>query len=346
MPRITLRIPEVKPSPEDRPPHCPHCQNPALQGWGKAPTKPLKDPKVSHAQPHRYRCPSCRKTFRHYPEGVTSATQSQRTQVLSALFWALGLPLRGVAALLAHVGVPISHTTVQRNVRALLQEVQGEMRGLRARVLGVDGFGVRVGGKPKGVLLCVEMGEGMPVAVREVEEKDPRAVAKVLRPLVKALGVEVLVSDDLGTYRTVAEDLGLSHQVCAFHLLRWAGRALSRLRSRVPEGWREVVETAWGVVRARPPDGGKRLFLLYRQVVQGVGKRKEGPLWELARVLLRLSEGWRRYTLDRRVSGVPSTNNRVEQAIGRVRWRVLGMRGVKTWAGLEAAVVLPQVRVV
>lgn len=62
-------------------------------------------------------------------------------------------------------------------------------------------------------------------------------------------------------------------------------------------------------------------------------------------MLLRLPGEWGRYSLDRRVFGVPSTNNRVEQAIGRLRWWALGMRGVKTWAGLETALLLSHLRV-
>jgi hypothetical protein len=209
----------------------------------------------------------------------------------------------------------------------------------------VDGFGVGVKGEGQGVLVAVEMGGGLPLLVLAVEEKDPWAVASALRLLVAALGVEVLASDDLGFYRTVAEELGLGRQVCAFHLLRWAGRALSRLREKAPPGWQGVVEEAWGLVRARPPAGGKGLLALYRQVVQERGNRKAGPLWELAPVWLRLCEGWGRYTLERRVGGVPATDNRVEQAIERLWWRVRGMRGIKTWAGLEAAMLLSHVRV-
>ena len=344
MARITLRIPAVKPSPEDRPSSCPFCSHPALQRWGRV-SKPLQDPHLRTVEVHRYRCPACTKTFRHYPPGVTPGTQSQRLVVLAALLWALGLSLRGVESLLPHLGVPLSRMSVLRDVRALSAAVKHRLPR-QARVLGVDGCGVRVRGKPQGVLVGVEMGGGLPLLVLPVDEKDPKAVASALRPLVQALGVEVLVSDDLGSYRTVAEALGLGHQGCTFPLLRWAGRALFRLRSQVPEKWQEVVEEAGAVLRARPPDGGRRLFAFYRQVVQGVGKRKEGSLGELARVWLRLSEEWGRYTLDRRVWGVPATNNRVEQAIGRFRWRARGMRGIKTWAGVEAALLLSHLRVV
>lgn len=335
MPRIHIRIPEVRPFPSTRPSACPHCGHPALQRWARV-RKPLKDPFLPQAEVHRYRCPNCRRTFRHYPEGVSGWTQSQRTVALCALLWALGLSLRAVASLLPPLRVPLSHQSVLRDVRALTRELKRRLP-LPARVLGVDGFGVRVKGKRRGVLVGVEMGGGLPLLLLEVAEKDPQAVVSALRPLVDALGVEVLVSDDLGAYRTVAEGLGLAHQVCAFHMLRWAGRALAHLRAQVPEGWRGVVEEAWAVVRARPPEGGRRLFELYWEVVQGMGRRKEGPLWRLAEVLLRLSNEWRRYTLDRRERGVPGTNNRVEQAIGRFRWRALGMRGIKDWAGVEAA---------
>ncbi|GBD11259.1 hypothetical protein HRbin23_00912 [bacterium HR23] len=71
MPRVHIRIPDVKPSPEGRPQACPHCSHPALQRWAKV-HKPLKDPRLPHAQAHRYRCLHCQKTFRFYPEGVFS----------------------------------------------------------------------------------------------------------------------------------------------------------------------------------------------------------------------------------------------------------------------------------
>jgi hypothetical protein len=40
--------------------------------------------------------------------------------------------------------------------------------------------------------------------------------------------------------------------------------------------------------------------------------------------------------------GVPSTNNRTEQSIGRLKFRLRSTRGLKTWAGVEAAFWLTQ----
>ncbi|GBD11260.1 hypothetical protein HRbin23_00913 [bacterium HR23] len=90
-----------------------------------------------------------------------------------------------LSALLPHLGIPLSPQSVLRDVRALTEGVKGHLP-LRARVLGVDGFGVR--GTPQGVLLGVEMGQGLPLLVLQVEEKDPKGVQSALKPLVQALG--------------------------------------------------------------------------------------------------------------------------------------------------------------
>ncbi len=142
------------------------------------------------------------------------------------------------------------------------------------------------------------------------------------------------------------EARGLEPQGCACHGRRWAGRARARLRARAPEGWTGVVEEARGVRRARPPEGGKRRLALDQRMVPEVGKRKEGSLGPRAPVLRRRADGWGRDGLDRRVWGVPATTNRVEQAIGRFRWRARGMRGITTWAGVKAAMLLSHLRVV
>jgi hypothetical protein len=52
----------------------------------------------------------------------------------------------------------------------------------------------------------------------------------------------VSVSDDLVTYRIVAEKLGLEHQVCQFHVCRWVGRALHKLVEKVPKEWLWVLK--------------------------------------------------------------------------------------------------------
>jgi hypothetical protein len=86
------------------------------------------------------------------------------------------------------------------------------------RVLGIDGAYVRAWGEIHPVMVAVDLGEGQPMAIGYVDEYKTQAVRKWLEPLVQQLEVSVIVSDDLLQYKTVADKLGLEHQICQFHV--------------------------------------------------------------------------------------------------------------------------------
>lgn len=75
----------------------------------------------------------------------------------------------------------------------------------RVRVLGLDGAYVLGWGEKRLVLVGVDMGDGQVVALGYVDEYNPPAVLHWLEGLVKNLGVSVIVTDDLTTYRLAAE---------------------------------------------------------------------------------------------------------------------------------------------
>ncbi len=87
--KISLTIPSVNQAPSHRPTACLYCGQPILHRHGSV-SKPLKDHRLSLVIAHRYKCLSCKRTFRHYPSGVTRKTQSRRTVVLAALMYGLG----------------------------------------------------------------------------------------------------------------------------------------------------------------------------------------------------------------------------------------------------------------
>ena len=76
-----------------------------------------------------------------------------------------------------------------------------------------------------------------------------------LAELVKNLGVSVIVTDDLASYRNVAEKLNLGHQVCQFHVRRWVGKALKELRETVPKDWQWILDEIEQLIEFLPPDG-------------------------------------------------------------------------------------------
>jgi hypothetical protein len=200
------------------------------------------------------------------------------------------------------------------------------------------------------------------MAIGRVDESNPHAVKRWLEPLVKRLEVSVIVTDDLPSFRVVAEKLEVEHQapkvreqVCQFHVRRWVGRNLSELRETVPKEWLWVLDEVkapsrhGGLLDELPPEGSRRLFELWKQTsgrplaipAKRVGQSgARTPLERLRNLLIRLSEHWNSYRVFDWHKDVPWTNNGTEQAIGRMKIRSRTVRGYKYWQGMWAALLL------
>ena len=291
---------------------------------------------------YRYRCTSCRHTFRHYPEGIDQAQQSERLRKLAALCRVLGLSYRGISVVFTVFGVSIGRMSAWRDAQEEARQLKRSRMWKPVRVLGLDGAYVRAWGSVRPVLVAVDLGTGTPVAIGYVDEANPQAVKRWLEPLIKRLGVSVLVTDDLMQYKSVARQLDLEHQICQFHVRRWIGRSLRELQETVPKEWLFVLEEIRNVLDELPPDGGRRLFELWKQIPgRRIGQRgPRSPLEKLRNLLIRMSEHWPNYRVFDYQKDVPWTNNRTEQVIGRMKVRSRTVRGYKTRSGMLAGLML------
>ncbi len=339
---VVLKLPEVKVE-NGRPTRCPSCKGETFQRWGGR-LKIIRDPQVKQVMVNRYRCCHCRHTFRYYPEGVDQAQQSQRLRRLAALCWVLGLSFRGIAGVFAVFGVGISRMTAWRDEQAWGKQLKRQRMNQKVRVLGLDGAYVRGWGETRPVLVAVDLGSEQPVALGYVDEKDPQAVKRWLAPIVQQLGVSVIVTDDLATYRTVSDKLGLEHQVCQFHVRRWVGKTLHQLRETLPQEWHWVLVEIKQLLGELPIEGSRRLLELYKQIPERFASQADAPLTPLEKLrllLIRLSEHWATYRIFDWQQDVPWTNNGTERVIGRMKMRSRTVRGYKSeptmLAGLMAA---------
>ena len=335
---ITLRLTAVNSHPEGRPSSCRHCGYSILQKWGTL-IKPVRDSQICHVLVHRYHCTRCHRTFRHYPPGVERADQSLRLQQLAALCWQLGFSTRNVSGLFNAFGVSLAHMSVWRDVQkraAALAELRPRPP---MRVLELDGVYGHVAGQRYAATVAVDPGNGRLIALAQIDEQAVEQVVAWLKPIVIELGIEVLVTDDLKEAARVAEQLGLQHQVCQFHLIRWVERVLRELQGELQVEWRWVAERLRDLVKELPAAGQAELYALYKQlpVERKVRGARASPMNRLRQLVLRLSEHWTRYRLYQERSDVPRTNNRAEQAIGRWRTRSRSVRGFKSAAGLQSA---------
>jgi transposase-like protein len=327
---IVLQLSSVKRIKKERPSECPYCEGETFQRWGQEKRK-IKDTKVRTVRVYRYRCTSCGKTFRHYPEGISHAQQSERMKQLAVICWSFGLSHRGVEVILSAFGVSLSRMTSWRDVQAGAEQIRREKSWQPARVVGVDG--AWLGGE--GVMVAVDLGNGELLAIGAVDEKDVAAVTRWLRKLAQEHHIGAIVTDDLGMYRGITDRLELGHQVCQFHVRRWVGKACWDLGQRLPEEWLWVIERIKGIMEDLVPDGGRQLLDLYKQLPGDLRhSRERTAVDELRHLLIRLSEKWERYTTFFSDPAIPWTNNRTEQAIGRMKVRAKTTRGYKTRSGM------------
>jgi len=335
---VVLQVPEVKYARLERPTQCPYCPAQTFQRWGGV-TKPVRDPHLSEVWVYRYRCCGCKRTFRFYPPGVGPADQTQRLRALAAIGWILGLSYRGLVTFLSGFGIHLGRMSAWRDVQLRAAAYRQQRYWGKVRVLGVDGAYVRGWGSTQPVLVAIDLGNGQPVALGQVEEKDPQAVKRFLEPLVQRLGVSVIVTDDLVSYKQVAEQLGLEQQICQFHVRRWVGRTLRELQSQLPAEWHAVLSEVKQILDELPVEGEKRLLALWRQIPetrQGRNNQPYTPLDQLRYLLARLMGDYARYRVFDWQPEVPWTNNGSERAIGKMKMRARTVRGYKTGAGMES----------
>ena len=338
---VVLKLPDVKRKREERPRQCQYCEGETFQRWGQV-NKPVKDVRVRNVKVYRYRCCQCKRTFRHYPEGNSRADQTARLRLFAVLLWTLGLSHRASSLILSGLHVLVSFMTIWRDVQEEARKLKKHNHWKPVRILGLDGASVLGWGEKQPVLVAVDLGTGQPLTLGYVDEHDPQAVQRWLAPLVQRHGITVIVTDDLFSYKIVAEKLQLGHQVCQFHVRRWVGKTLKELQETLPKEWLWVLDEIRQLLELLPPQGSKTLYALWKQLPgrRSLPGQTRSATEQLRDLLLRLSEYWQNYCTFQSEPEIPWTNNATEQAIGRMKMRARTVRGYKSWRGMQAGLIL------
>jgi transposase-like protein len=355
--KISLTIPSVNQAPADRPGACLYCGRPILNRHGTV-SKPIKDHRLSRVIAHRYKCLSCKRTFRHYPAGITKKDQSRRTVVLAALMYGLGLSCSAASHLLGALGARVGKTTVWRDAQEAGEALRRKRPAGRVRVLGADETVFRVKGKEVVVGFVVDGQSGKTLGFEVLFGGDGEAFKKWLEPYARELGAEVVVSDDNDSYGVATAGLGLSHQLCIAHLRKYVGRRSKSILEQAEgecggdqdqkyEKLEEDLKRLGGVLEELPEEGGKRIGRMHREYLwaRPPDPRQEASAGYRMRMLtLELWQKWRKVRLHLRHPGlgIDGTNNASERAIGRSKVRYKTMRGYKSMDGMKNGVALTQ----
>src|SRR5438270_13893683 len=224
--RLQLLLPKVDPKALAVPVKCAYADCKGLRVQLHQPVKKaLRDTVHQQVEVHRYRCLKCGRTFRVYPPGVTHAQSSERVKGVAVMLYLLGLSYGAVSLALESLGVPLSKTRVYETVQAVAARVPGLKReevfqGVKTKALGGDLTSVKCAGQWLHLGLTVDSLSGLALTIDEVSAEDAATLKEWIDPIAASVGAQVLVSDDADGFKTVADELGLLHQVCKSHVKR------------------------------------------------------------------------------------------------------------------------------
>ena len=200
--------------------------------------KAVRDTVYQQVEAHRYRCLKCGRTFRVYPPGVTSAQSSDRVKGLAVMLYVLGLSYGAVSLALGSLDVSLCKTQVYETVQAVAARVPGLKReqvfqGVKTKALGGDLTSVKCAGQWLHLGLTVDSLTGLALTIDEVSAEDAVTLTAWIEPIAASVGAEILVTDDADSFKTVADELGLLHQVCKSHVKRNTQALIEELRPLV-----------------------------------------------------------------------------------------------------------------
>lgn len=321
-------------------------------------SKPLKDHRLCEVIAHRYKCLSCERTFRHYPSGVTRKTQSQRTVVLAALMYGLGLSCSAASHLLGALGVDLGQMSVWRDAQQAGETLRRKRPAGRVRVLGADETIYKLNGHKVVVGFVVDGVSGKTLGFEVLFDGDGEAFKEWLEPYVEGLGAEVLVSDDNDSYGVAAAELGMEHQLCVAHVRKYVAKRFKSIIEQARAEWGEGDERldrlaedlglVKELVEELREEGGRRMGRLHRSYSWASAperkREKASCAYRMRMLTLELWEKWGKLRLYRARPklGLDGTNNASERSIGRSKVRYKTMRGYKSVGGMSNAIALTQ----
>ena len=374
--RLRIRLPEVHPDEYAIPLACPYGCGGRTFGLHQTHEKQLADLNYAVVTVRRYRCAQCGHCFRVYPTGVTHAPRSQQLRGVSVLLYALGLSYGGVADALHALRQRGSKSSVYRDVQtagAAVERLHSQYTGgdaggrtgaqtkRQVRVLSADATYVQCRGTQVTIGVAVDALAGDVLDVELLDGESVEAMRPWLEQLAQALDVKVLLTDDLDSYKSIADALGVEHAICRHHVNQNVAKLVADLGEQVlrlaanatlppgvastPQQLLDDLEYVQLLMALRPPDGAAqpgRLLKRY-QASPYPGKAERATIWCRMRLALtRYQNNWNRLTFDQRwnkqhaEARLDGTNNVAERAIGwLIKERYRTMRGFKRRASVR-----------
>ncbi len=199
---LEMILPPVRPEMLMMPDQCPYedCDGRLFKRL-QVVERSLRDVRYHTVTVHRYRCLSCGRTFRVYPQGVGRGQFSSQARGLATLSYFVGLSYDSTSSLLGLVGVPMAKSTVHGIAKSAIRrmpELKREKVLWRLKMPTGDDNAVKVKVKGEWHPLSVDTDDegNLVLSVGELDEELARTLQEQVQPIAQALGVTVRVSED------------------------------------------------------------------------------------------------------------------------------------------------------
>jgi transposase-like protein len=253
------------------------------------------------------------------------------------MLYVLGLSYGGVADALAAFGWAGSKSSVYRDVQAAGEAVvrmRRQQPSRQVKVVSADATYVVCRGQQVTVAVALDALAGDVLDIELVDSESADALRSFLTQMQTEYGMEVLVSDDQDSYKTLADDLGVAHSICRAHVNRNVARIVAELAEEALRGitpppagvqsdFEQVLvdlEYLQQLIALRPADGAAQLgdFLRRYQAAPPPAKGEKASLWyRLRMAILRWLTQWKRLTYDqqwnRRQATAPAAQSPVQR---------------------------------
>jgi hypothetical protein len=296
---------------------CPCCGRNHGQIHSGLQHRPISDRKVSTIPQRRMQCPWCRAPWTVRPDGVLPGHhRSRRLEGIGVVLYMLGLSCRAVERFLPLLECVGSKSGIERDVTAAGQRASDPHRqspGIRVRVLGVDGTGAAMAGRPAGVLFFAALdGSGRLIEVAPLREEQALKVRQHVARVFAAVGAEELRTDEHSAYEGIVPEP--KHRLCLTHWHKSKGkRAFDLHRQAVAEDRpleAEAMEELLELLRKKPraPTVPEELSRLARRYIHA----RRGLPGKVNQLLQHVERTWEKVSDDL----ADPTNNVTERLIG------------------------------
>jgi len=356
--RLKLLLPEVEPTKYEKPRKCP---NPECKGrrfyMRQEVVKNIRDTQYRQVTARRYECKRCHQTMRVYPKGVGKQQISHRVLGIAIMLYVLGLSYGAVEIVMEALGIFIGKTSVYRAVQAAAEKVPGMKReklldGHKTEAVGADLTSVRCNGEWLTLGISVDPVNEITLSIDNLSGEDAEQLKQWLEPILNTVDADVLVTDDADAFKNVADEIGLSQQVCKSHVVRNTEKLIEDLSALIqdecdtslnpigitPEEALEDLVKLGKLIHSRKPEDQPQVEQLYDRYAQACKPRKGRYTiaYRMRNLFLDRWNLWPRLSFYRTWEDdygnviLDGTNNDCERTIGwAIKERYRTMRGYK-----------------